>query len=170
MLRKSAISAVAVASSVALLVVGAPTASQAFTQKELTVCWQNETPSADGIGGPNADLEAVADGPSFKTFSLDNGDCISWDVQPGQYKMTTEDMPEFIASMSAVTDSCTAADDEEEGDLRITISRASNGTMDTYKAFNLAAFENGEITTNVKKNRSTWIVVKAFCVPIIPDI
>ena len=163
MLRKSAISAVAVASSVALLVVGAPTASQAFTQKELTVCWVNDTPSADGVGGPNADLEAVADGPSFKTFSLDNGDCVSWDVQPGQYKMTTEDMPEFIAAMTAVTASCNNADADDDGDFRITINRMG----DSYKAFNLAAFENGEITTNVKKNRSTWIVVKAFGVPLI---
>lgn len=160
-MRKSAISAAAVLSSVALLSVGAPTVSQAassYTEKELTVCWINDTPSAH-IPSENMDLEVVADGPSFKTASLDNGDCVSWDVRPGQYKMTVEDMDEFLGDIGEVLDSC-VGDDEDRFQIRI--SRMG----DKYKAFNQAAFLNGQVTTHVKKNRSTWIEAHAYCVEV----
>ncbi|MBA3745221.1 hypothetical protein [Sporichthya sp.] len=160
-MRKSAISAAAVLSSVALLSVGAPTVSQAatsFTQRELTVCWNNETPSADNPNF-NMDLEAVADGPSYKSFSLDNGECVRWDVRPGQYKMTVEDMDEFLDDITDALDSCAADEDDR---FQIRIKRMG----DTYKAFNVAALLNGEVTTNVKKDRSTSISVNAYCVDV----
>jgi hypothetical protein len=157
MLRKSAISAVAVASSVALLVVGAPTASQAFTQKELTVCYNNTVPNSI------QDLEVVADGPSYKTTTLDSGDCSSADVRPGQYKLTVEDVVEFLY-MLYNEDYCNGYTDHGQSkpypNIEIVIRRMGG---ETYKAFNYAAIANGEVTTNVKKNRSTSATVNVFC-------
>src|SRR5690349_8889427 len=103
-MRKSAYSAAAVVSSVALLVVGAPTASQAFTQKELSVCYANSTPNT------SQDIEFVADGPSYKTASFDAGDCTAWDVRPGQYKLTVEDVKELLNTLDA-NDECDAYTD-----------------------------------------------------------
>lgn len=149
-MRKSAISAAAVFSSVALLVVGAPTASQALTQNELQVCWVNDT--VDKV----QDLEAVLDGPSFKTVSLDAGDCQSWDVRPGQYKFTVEDLEEFQAAYGPSVTNCEGS---QLGELFVTIKRMN----DTYRAYNDAAFTNGEVTLNVKKDRFTGITVHLKC-------
>ncbi len=152
-MRKSAISAAAVLSSVALLSVGAPTVSQAatsFTQKELTICYVNQT--VDQL----QDLEVVADGPSYKTASLDAGDCFRYDVRPGQYKMTVEDVEEFTDALPASFADC---EGDDVGRFRIYIKRMN----DSYKAFTVAALLNGQVTTNVKKNRSTTITAAIEC-------
>jgi hypothetical protein len=158
-MRKSAITAAAVGSSVALLVVGAPTATQAFTQKELTICYTNTVPNLI------QDLEVVADGPSYKTTTLDAGDCVSWDVRPGQYKLTVEDVQEFFDGAITGGSYCDHGY-EDNGiskpyeDLEIVIRRMG---AETYKAFPYAAIANGEVRTNVKKNRSTTATVRLFC-------
>lgn len=149
-MRKSAYSAAAVLSSVALLTVGAPTMSQAYTQKELSLCYANETVDKA------QDLEIVADGPSFKTASLDAGNCARFDVQPGQYKVTLEDVGEFVESLQASFDNCKG---DDQGRFRIYIKRMN----DTYKAYNVAALINGQVTTNVKKNRSTTVLASIEC-------
>lgn len=165
-MRKSALSAAAVVSSVALLVVGAPTASQAFTQKELTLCYTNSIPSS------TQDLEVVADGPSYKTTTLDAGDCASWDVRPGQYKLTVEDVEEFL---DGFYDNASCNGYEVNGiskpypNMEIVIRRMAG---ETYKAFPYAAIANGEVSTNVKKNRSTSATVNVSCgssQQIVPD-
>lgn len=149
-MRKSAYSAAAVLSSVALLTVGAPTMSQAYTQKELSICYVNE--SVDKV----QDIEIVADGPSYKTAALDAGDCARYDVQPGQYKMTLEDVEEFTDALPASINNCPG---DDQGRFRIYIKRMN----DTYKAFTLAALLNGQVTTNVKKNRSTTVTAAIEC-------
>jgi hypothetical protein len=149
-MRKSAYSAAAVLSSVALLTVGAPTTSQAYTQKELSICYVNET--VDQV----QDIEIVADGPSFKTASLDAGECARYDVRPGQYKMTLEDIEEFTDALPTSINHC-AGDDQ--GRFRIYVKRMN----DTYKAFTLSALLNGQVTTHVKKNRSTTVTAAIEC-------
>jgi hypothetical protein len=149
-MRKRAYSAAAVVSSVALLTVGAPTVSQAYTQKELSICYVNQT--VDQL----QDLEIVADGPSYKSASLDAGECARFDVRPGQYKMTLEDVDEFVDALPASFNNC---EGDDQGRFRIYIKRMN----DTYRAFTLAALLNGEVTTNVKKNRSTTVTAAIEC-------
>lgn len=149
-MRKSAYSAAAVLSSVALLTVGAPTTSQAYTQKELSLCYVNET--VDKI----QDVEMVADGPSFKTGVLDAGECLRFDVRPGQYKITLEDVAEFLDAYKASVDNCKGTD---QGRLRIYIKRMNQ----TYKAYSTAALINGQVTTHVKKDRSTTVTLAIEC-------
>ena len=165
-MRKSTIAAAAVFSSAALVVVGAPTASQAFTQKELSVCYTNETPNTV------QDLEFVADGPSYKTTTLDSGDCTAWDVRPGQYKITVEDVEEFLQGLED-NDQCDTYEengiDKHYVNMEIAISRMGG---EDYRAFPYAAVANGEVTTNVKKDRSTAILMRVFCgenPPLIPS-
>ena len=74
-MRRSIISVVAVAGSLTLAAGGLAASSEAKTAKELNICWNNQ--SQNGA----LDLEVVADGPSYKTASLDNGDCMAWDVR-----------------------------------------------------------------------------------------
>lgn len=150
-MRKSAYSAAAVVSSVALLTVGAPTVAHAYTQKELSICWVNET--IDKV----QDLELVADGPSYKTASLDAGECARFDVRPGQYKITLEDVEEFVDALRDSQQNCAAGEDPR---FRIYIKRMN----DTYKAFTTAALLNGQVTTNVKKNRSTTVTAALECI------
>ena len=149
-MRKSAYSAAAVVSSVALLTVGAPTASQAYTQKELSLCYVNQTVNK------TQDLEIVADGPSYKAASLDAGECARFDVRPGQYKITLEDVEEFMDALPASYNNCAGTDN---GRFRIYIKRMNN----TYKPFTAAALVSGQVTTNVKKNRSTTILAAIEC-------
>ncbi len=147
-MRRSIYAVAAVAGSITLAagVVAAP--SSAYTQKELNVCWANNTPSHA------LDLEFVADGPSYKTFSLDDTECTAWDVRAGQYKLTVEDVSEFVAGMEAA---CPGA---PTPDLKIRIKRMN----DAYRAFNTAAILNGSVTTNVKKDRRTSVLVSLRCV------
>ncbi|HVE25593.1 MAG TPA: hypothetical protein VNC22_09325 [Sporichthya sp.] len=165
-MRKSFYSAGAVVASVALLAVGAPTASQAQTQKELNVCWTN---NATG----KMDLEAVADGPSYKTMSLDSGECQQWDVRPGQYKLTVDDTEDFLSDIQAECAKYGQNHHEDGGDgdplmypdLTIKIKRMGQ----SYKAYTLAMLLNGEVTTNVKKDRRTLVSAILDCSAHAPD-
>ena len=130
----------------ALLTFGWPTAAQARTQKELNLCWVNKA-VRDGL-----DLEVVADGPSFKTASLDDGDCIAWDVQPGQYKITVEDVDEFRSAMQA------ACGRGRTPSLGLTVKRQ----QDRYKS-GLREIRNGGLITNVRKDRRTTVTVALSC-------
>jgi hypothetical protein len=155
-MRKSAYSAAAVVSSVALLVVGAPTASQAYTQKELTVCYTNTVPDS------TQDIEFVADGPSYRTASMDNGDCEHWDVRPGQYKLTVEDVKELLAGLSA-NDMCDHYVENGIAKPYVNLNMTIKRQNESYRAFDYAAISNGEVTTNIRKNRSTSVVFNVFC-------
>ncbi len=130
----------------ALLIVAVPTVAEARTQKELNVCWVNQAP------GEWLDLEIVADGPSFKTASLDHGDCMAWDVRPGQYKLTVEDVEEFRAAMQA------ACGRGRTPALKITIKRQ----QDLYKA-GLRDIRNGGLITHVRKDRRTTVAAVLTC-------
>lgn len=168
-MRKSAYSAGAVLASVALLAVGAPTVAQAQTSKELNVCWTN---TANGV----TDLEFVADGPSYRTASLDTGDCMAWDVKGGTYKLTVEDMTEFLAAIDDECDDYGAPGNghwvdlngngtvqgnewQDEPSISIKIKRQN----DSYKAFNLAALANGAVFTDVKDNRRSLVSITFSC-------
>ena len=134
---------------VAGLSVGIPMPAQAMTQKELNICWVNDAP------GGVQDLEVVADGPSFRTASLDNGDCMAWDVRAGQYKLTVEDVAEFLDAIRA---SCPK---RKNLSPRVTITVKRQG--DLYKAYGPAVLKNGELTTNVRENRRTTVTVILAC-------
>jgi hypothetical protein len=139
-----------VATGVAALLLGVCTApAHARTAKELNVCWVNKAP------GGVQDLEIVADGPSYRTASLDAGDCLAWDVRPGQYKVTVEDVQEF---RDALHQSCPKRT-KREPRLTITIKRQH----DLYKAYGPAVFANGGFTTNVRKDRRTTVTVILSC-------
>lgn len=160
-MRKSAYPAAAIVASVALLTVGAPTASQAQTEKELSICWVNKTPN------PVTDLEVVADGPSYKSASLDAGECAAWDVRPGQYTLTLEDIEEFLVAATDQSDceSLDTSDYEWYPDLTITIKRQ----QETYRAYPQLLVTNGKVTTNVKKDRRTSVTVLLKCVSVLVD-
>lgn len=147
-MRRSIVSAVAVAGSLTLAAGVLAASSNAYTAKELNICWVNKAP------GGVLDLEVVADGPSYKTASLDNGDCMAWDVRAGQYKFTVEDVDEFLKGIES------ACAPNKKPLFRVTIKRM----QDTYKASSPALFATGGITTNVKKDRRTSVTALLNCV------
>lgn len=126
-------------------VVAAPNAD-ARTRKELNVCWVNGAP------GEWLDLEVVVDGPSFKTASLDHGDCVAWDVQPGQYKLTVEDVEEFRAAMRA------ACAKPRTPSLRISVKRQ----QEEYRTGG-RELRNGGLVTHVRKDRRTTVLIELRC-------
>lgn len=154
-MRKAIHAPAAIFAAAALLTVGAPTASQAFTQKELSICWDDRT---DHPATP--DLEVVADGPSFKTASLDPDDCVAWDVQPGQYKITFEDLEEL--SENTQLQPC---DRDETYRSAFNVKRG----RDSYDVFEQGIAKNGSFTTEVKKDRRTSITIWQDCVEGVPD-
>jgi len=146
-MRRTAYSAAAILGAVALLTVGTPTASQAFTKKELSLCYINTTLDT------SFDWEWVADGPSFKKVSLDAGTCMAFDVQPGRYKITVESFDRDVQS------NCPRG--KQLGGALI-VKRGG----DTYDASTTGFFRNGEVFTDVKKNRRTSVTLKAECLDI----
>jgi hypothetical protein len=142
---RTAPAVIAVAASL-LSIVAAPSA-QARTPKELNVCWVNKAP------GGVQDLEIVADGPSYRTASLDNGDCLAWDVRPGQYKITVEDIGEYIRAARA---SC----GKKRPSLTITVKRQ----QESYRVSGPVVFRNGGLTTEVRKDRRTSVTAMLTCV------
>ena len=149
-MRQRTCSAAAVLTAVALLGLGVPTVAEARTAEELNVCWVNKAP------GAWLDLEVVADGPSFKTASLDRGDCLAWDVQPGQYKLTLEDLDEFQNAMAA------ACGRGLERRLKIFIKRQK----DTYTTDFRALRDNGGLQTTIRKDRRTTVTFVLTCVAV----
>jgi hypothetical protein len=149
-MRRSAV--VAAAGLAGSLVVGGAVVafpSSAFTSKELNVCWVNHSKDQ------SLDLEVVADGPSYKTTTLDRGECVQWDVRAGQYKMTVEDVQEFLDHIKAA---CPA----QKPKLTFSIKRMK----ESYRAYPEAALANGSITTTVKKDRRTSITALLNCVNV----
>jgi len=136
---------VGVACAAVLMVVNA-TSAQAHTEKELNVCWVNQAP------GEWLDLEIVADGPSFRTASLDSGECRAWNVRPGQYKLTVEDVEEFRDAMRA------ACGRGRAPALTITVKRQ----QDVYKA-GFRDLRNGGLITHVRKDRRTTVTAVLTC-------
>lgn len=133
----------------ASLIAGFPAVSGAETQKELNVCWVNK-----GRDGGVQDLEVVADGPSYRTASLDTGDCVAWDVRPGQYKLTLEDVDEFL---DAADRNCGSGWDRQ---VLIKIRRQ----QEVYKIHGAQALKNGSVTTTVRNERRTTVSVVLTCV------
>jgi hypothetical protein len=142
---RTAPAVIAVAASL-LSVVAAPSA-QARTPKELNVCWVNKAP------GGVQDLEIVADGPSYRTASLDNGDCLAWDVRPGQYKITVEDIGEYIRAARA---SC--------GKMRPALTSTVTRPPGSYRVSGPVGFRHGGLTTEVRKDRRTSVTAMLTCV------
>ena len=124
-------------------------AAEARTAKELNICWVNQAP------GEVLDLEVVVDGPSYKTASLDNGDCIAWDVRPGQYKITVEDVDELRDAMKA---SCP---DEGEAALAQVHDQAATGALQDELP---GAPQQRGLVTNVRKDRRTTVTAILNCV------
>ena len=147
-MRRSAVYAAAGLAG-SMVVAGAVVAfpSNAFTAKELNVCWTNHSYDK------SLDLEVVADGPSYKTTTLDTGECQQWDVRAGQYKMTVEDVSEFLADIKA------ACGSKATPKLTFSIKRMN----ESYRAYPAAALANGSITANVKKDRRTSITALLNC-------
>lgn len=134
------------------LLVGTPTVTEAHTAKELNICWVNKAP------GGVLDLEVVVDGPSYKTASLDDGDCIDWDVRPGQYKVTVEDVDQFRDAMKA---SCPKKG--QTYSLKIMIKRQ----QELYKTSFREIRDNGGLITNVRKDRRTSVTAVLTCITTI---
>lgn len=144
--RRSVHAALAGSTCAALLIVGTPTPAQAYTEKELNVCWVNKAP------GEWLDLEIVADGPSFKAASLDDGDCMAWNVRPGQYRITVEDVTEFRTAMRA------ACDPARTPFLKMIVERQG----DPYKA-GFRDIRHGGLITHVRKDRRTTVTAVLTC-------
>lgn len=123
--------------------------AEAFTKKELKICWFNNT-------GDPVDARFVADGPSYRRVGLPSGLCKNWDVRPGQYKITLEDPEDFLADISAAT--CDPGFDET---FLIRVKRAGQ----QYRNYPFHTFVHGDIVTNVKKNRATTVAIQLKCVP-----
>jgi hypothetical protein len=138
----------------AVLVAGAATFSlvsvgsaDAFTKKELKICWSN-TSDAPGI-----DLLAVADGPSYRHNRLDSGECQSWDVQAGRYTLTVNNVNDFLNQISGACNTGSPA-------VKIRVKRQGHARQ----VWDLGAFINGEVQTNVRNNRSTSVAAHLRCV------
>lgn len=136
--------------STGLLIAATPAPSQAFTKKELTICHSTEAPA------PVRDLEVVADGPSYKSASLDPNTCESWDVIPGRYKITFEDIEEVNASNDADSFGCPGGYDPA---IEIYVKRQG----DRYEVVPTSVGAQGALFTDVKKNRSTAVLLKIVC-------
>ena len=132
------------ATTFSLMAVGS---ADAFTKKELKICWAN-TSDAPGI-----DLLAVADGPSYRHNRLDSGECRSWDVKAGRYTLTVNNVNEFLQQISGACNSGSPA-------VKIRIKRQGHAR----ESWGLGAFLNGEIQTNVRENRSTSVAAHLRCV------
>lgn len=149
-MRRSICAPAVVFTAAVSLTVGAPTASQAFTQKELSICWDDRTHF-----DRTPDLEMVADGPSYKTATLDAGDCVAWDVQPGRYKITFEDIEELGNGPGI---DCGRGTTYDSG---FTVKRG----RESYNVHDFGILDNGGFTTDVKKDRRTSITIWQDCVP-----
>ena len=138
--------ALATASACVFTMVAAGSAD-AFTQRELKICWANTATD------PSLDLDAVADGPSYRKTTLDSGECVAWDVRPGRYKITVDDVDEFLDDLG---DACPGPGSPA---LKIRVKRQNQA----YRVYNLAAFINGSIETNVRNNRATTVSAHLRC-------
>ena len=148
MKRSTMISALTATASVTALTVALAAPSQAFTQKELAMCWTNEA-----IG--SLDIEWVADGPSYRAASLDANECVAWDVRPGTYKITLEDWK------AVQSGGVSCASKTQTIDSGITVKRMG----ESYNVPLTALEKNFEFFTDVKKDRRTTITIWARCVP-----
>lgn len=63
--------------------------AQAQTGKEMKVCWASPP-------GTNYGIKVVLDGPSSRSKWLANGDCKSWNVRPGEYKVVWANSDELV--------------------------------------------------------------------------
>ena len=66
--------------------------AQAETGKEMKVCWTSPA-------GTNYGIKVVLDGPSSRSKWLANGDCKSWNVRPGEYKVIWANSDELFRSV-----------------------------------------------------------------------
>lgn len=79
-MRARAMSAAAVAASLALVGGVAVTSADAATKRELKACWQAPT-------GATLPLTVTVTGPQFGQRTLANRTCKSWDVPSGTYTL-----------------------------------------------------------------------------------
>lgn len=142
----------ALAASVLALTAFNTGAAEAKTKKELKACWASTVP-----GLQNLTVKFVADGPTYKSKTLHNGQCFEWDVKPGQYKISIANLSDFWDKVNADGD-CPDLSSER---LKARIKRSGDSAQDD-------TFEWGASTstsTTVAKNRRTTVALHLRCVP-----
>lgn len=144
-MRKLVASGAVVAASAMVFSMVSIGSADARTKKELNICWA----SADS----SVALPVVADGPSYRTTRLAPGACKAWDVRPGAYKITVRDANAFLGEVAS------ACDPGDSPSLTIRVKRAGQ----EYRDYSIATFVNGNIVTNVKKDRRTTIAAHLRC-------
>ena len=125
--------------------------AEAYTQKELKICW------ADTSTGERISLPVVADGPSYRRATIPNGQCVAWDVKPGRYKITVNNLSDFA---DAVDDACEPGPEPNDPALKIRVKRQNH----PYQVYSLSALLNGGVETNVRNNRATTVSAHLRCV------
>lgn len=79
-MRKSMRTAMVLGTSVALVGGFAFGSAEARTAKDMRVCWTSPT-------GTNYPIKVVLDGPTSRSKTLVSGECKSWNVKGGEYKV-----------------------------------------------------------------------------------
>lgn len=139
--------AVVAASAMALGVCMPASAEAASTRGKLKVCFENDTLADDAV------LDAVADGPSARSKTLESDKCKTWKVRTGQYRVTMDNQNEFFRQFFNLEFRSALCPDGQSLNFRSEVKR--NG--DDYDAGGL------DLVTNVQKDRKTRVKFIAEC-------
>lgn len=171
-MRKSLYTAAVLAASTALLAGVTAVPAEARTGKEIKLCWL--APSND----PSNILKVVLDGPTSRSKPLANGECKSWKVKPGQYKVSVpgfealfdkfypsnnDGSEDFFAARDAARAAiCGTPPVGESWDYMDTSAYVKRFKNDYYVSYNDANYEH-YFTTTVQKKRQTKINFRVHC-------
>ena len=142
--------------------------AQADTPKEMKVCWTSPA-------GTNYGIKVVLDGPTSRSKWLASGECKSWSVRPGAYKVIWANLDdlyerarpfwnsgeEYDAYRAAVGSICGPPPADSffvaSLDPKALVKRFKN----TYVTRELN--NSGVVQTNVQRNRLTKINFRMHC-------
>lgn len=153
-MRTSVRAGAVLSASAALFAVLMPASAEAASSKRgtLKVCFDNQTPRA------GVELDAVADGPSFRSKTLGDGDCKKWSVRTGQYMVGLDNAEEFFEALQVgefpFDDTADSTCPGDESFPRLTSEVTRNG--DDYDS-------DSRVQTNVQKNRKTKVEFTLSC-------
>ena len=141
--------------------------AQAYTDKEFKVCWTSPP-------GTNYGIKVVLDGPSSRSKWLANGDCKSWNVRPGEYKVVWANSDELFRKVypyntaysyeqyvAAVRSICGAIPENHYANINPTayVKRFKND----YVTYAYDGGSSGVVRTTVQKDRQTKINFRMRC-------
>lgn len=167
LMRKPAFAASVVVAATALLAGVTAVPASANTVKEMKVCWTSPANTNYGI-------HVALDGPTSRSAVLANGQCMAWDVKPGDYKVVWADLDTafdrttpnysseetYQAYVNALSAYCgVPADTINYGylDPKASVKRFHNiyGTRELNNS--------GIVRTTVQKNRQTKVNFRMYC-------